>query len=63
MPINKREIIQSHADDKRDARRDENGQFTDDQVNVGKSLPAEPRSKAKTVVPKGQGDHGDQEKR
>ena len=57
-----REVIEPHKGDKRYARRDEQGQFTEDQVSVGKSLAADRRSKAKTVVPKGQGDHGDQKK-
>jgi hypothetical protein len=57
-----RELIQPHKNDKRYARRDKQGQFTDDQVNVGKSLAADRRSKSKTVVPKGQGDRGDQKR-
>lgn len=60
--MSKREVIQPHKGDKRYARRDKEGQFTNDQVNVGKSLGADRRSKAKTVVPKGQGDRGDQKK-
>ena len=56
----KRELIQPHAGDKRFARRNIEGQFTSEQVNVGKSLSADKRSHAKTVVPKGQGDKGDQ---
>ena len=58
----KRELIQPHSDDKRYARRDQAGHFTADQVAVGKSLAADRRTKAKTVAPKGQGDHGDQKK-
>jgi hypothetical protein len=58
----KREIIQPHANDKRYVRRDKDGQFAADQVNIGKSLAADRRSKSKTVVPKGQGDRGDQKK-
>ena len=58
--MNKREVIQPHPGDKRYARRDGQGQFTDDQVNVGKSLAADRRKKAKTVAPKGEGDRGDQ---
>ena len=61
--MSSREVIQPHKGDKRYARRDQQGKFTDDQVNVGKSLAADRRSKAKTVVPKGQGDRGDQKKR
>jgi hypothetical protein len=60
--MNKRETIRPHTGDKRDARRGEKGQFTEDQVGVGKSLAADRRSKAKTVVPKVQGDRGDQKK-
>jgi hypothetical protein len=58
-----REVIQPHKGDKRYARRDEQGQFTENLVNVGKSLAADRRSKAKTVVPKGQGDRGDQKRK
>ena len=58
--MSKREVIQPHKGDKRYARRNEQGQFTDSQVNVGKSLAADRRGKAKTAVPKGQGDRGDQ---
>jgi hypothetical protein len=60
--MSKREVIQPRKGDKRYARRDEQGQFTGSQANVGKSLSADRRSKAKTVVPKGQGDRGDQKK-
>ncbi len=59
----KRELIQPKKNDKRYARRDEQGHFTSDQVSVGKSLAADRRTHAKTVVPSGQGDHGDQKKR
>ncbi len=31
-------------------------------MDVGKSLAADRRTHAKTVAPKGQGDHGDQKK-
>jgi hypothetical protein len=60
--MSSREVVQPHKGDKRYARRDAQGQFTDNQVSVGKSLAADRRSKAKTVVPKGQGDRGDQKK-
>jgi hypothetical protein len=62
MPARKREVIQPKAGDKRYARRDKNGQFSEDQVAVGKSLAADRRTYAKKVVPKGQGDRGDQKK-
>ena len=58
--MSSREIIQPHKGDKRYVRRNQEGQFTDNQVGVGKSLSADRRSKAKTVVPEGQGDRGDQ---
>ena len=58
----KRTVIQPHPGDKRYVRRDKNGQFSDKQVGVGKSLSADRRSKAKTVAPKGQGDRGDQKR-
>ena len=58
----KREVIQPHGNDKRYIRRDKEGQFTSQQVNVGKSLSADRRSKSKTIVPKGQGDRGDQKR-
>ena len=58
--MSKRETIEPNKGEKRYVRRDEQGQFTPDQVPVGKSLAADRRTKAKTVVPKGQGDRGDQ---
>ena len=60
--MSSRQTVQPHKGDKRYIRRDAEGQFTENQVNVGKSLVADRRSKAKTVVPKGQGDRGDQKK-
>ena len=61
--MSSRELIKPHKGDKRYARRDERGQFTESQVNVGKSLAADQRTKAKRTVPKGQGDRGDQKRR
>lgn len=61
--MSSREVIQPKKSDKRYARRDPQGQFADNQVSVGKSLAADQRSKAKTVVPKGQGDHGDRKRK
>jgi hypothetical protein len=60
--MSKREIIEPHIGDKRYVRRDEHGEFTKEQVDVGKSLAADRRHKAKTVVPKAQGDRGDEKK-
>ncbi|NUO39142.1 MAG: hypothetical protein HOQ17_01105 [Gemmatimonadaceae bacterium] len=58
----KRELIEPHEGDKRYARRDAEGRFTEDQVDVGRSLAADRKSKSKTVAPKGQGDKGDQKR-
>lgn len=55
----KRELIEPNEGDKRFIRRDEHGQFTEDQVDVGRSLSADARTKAKTEVTEGQGDKGD----
>ena len=54
----KRELIE-HGTNKRYARRDARGRFTSDQVEVGRSLSTDRRTKAKTEAPKGQGDKGD----
>ena len=59
MPASKRTLVKPHKDDERYVRRDPDGQFTEKQVDVGKSLAADRRTKAKKVVPKGQGDRGD----
>jgi hypothetical protein len=40
-------------------RRDAQGHFTSDQVDVGRSSAADQRQKAKHEAPKGQGDRGD----
>jgi len=49
-----------HPNDKEYLRRDDQGQFTENQVKVGRSLARDRRQHAKTIVPKGQGDRGDQ---
>ena len=59
MAAKKRTTVEPNQGDKRYVRRDSNGEFTKDQVDVGKSLAADRRSKAKTTVPKGQGDRGE----
>ena len=48
--------------DKRLVRR-KRGKFTSKQVNVGRSLAADRRSKSKTIAKKGEGDRGDQRRR
>jgi hypothetical protein len=58
----KRQIIEPHKGDKRYIRRDDQGHFTSSQDDVGRSLAADRRHKAKTVAPKGQGDRGDQKR-
>ena len=54
----KREVIEPNKGDKRYVRREVGGTFGKT-VDVGKSLSADQRRKAKTTVPKGQGDRGD----
>lgn len=54
----KRELIEPQPGDKRYIRRDAEGQFKKE-VDVGKSLAADRRRKAKTKVKSGQGDRGD----
>ena len=44
---------------KRYARRDARGRFTSDQVEVGRSLSRDQRTKAEHTTRKGQGDRGD----
>ena len=56
-----RELVDTGTD-KRFVRRDDRGQF--DQVSdVGRSLAQDRKQTAKTKVPPGQGDRGDQKKR
>jgi hypothetical protein len=57
-----RQLIEPHEGDKRYVRR-KKGQFTSKQVNVGRSLAADRRSKSKTVAKKGEGDRGDQKRK
>ena len=54
----KRELIEPIKGDKRFVRRKSDGTFGKT-VDVGKSLSADSRTKAKKKVPKGQGDRGD----
>jgi hypothetical protein len=57
----KREEIEPHDGDKRYVRRDEQGHFTEDQVEVGKSLAADRRQHSEHEAPRGQGDKGDRQ--
>jgi len=56
----KRELVEPHQAEKRYIRRRTEGQFTTDQTDVGRSLAADRKKHARKVVPKGQGDKGDQ---
>ena len=56
----KRELIDTGTD-KRFVRRDEQGRF-EESDDVGRSLSQDVRHKAKTKVPPGQGDRGDQKR-
>ena len=56
--MSKRELIAPTPGDKRYARRDDEGQFTE-MVDVGKSLAQDQRRQAENEAPKGQGDRGD----
>jgi hypothetical protein len=57
----KRELIEPNEGDKRYVRRDDQGQFTDSQDDVGRSSAQDQKKDAKTQVEKGQGDRGDRE--
>ncbi len=54
----KRTLIEPHKGDKRYARRNKKGEFKTE-ANVGRSLSADKKRKAKKTVGKGQGDRGD----
>ena len=56
-----RELIDTGTD-KRFVRRNEKGQF-DEVADVGRSLARDRQQQAKTKVPPGQGDRGDQERK
>jgi hypothetical protein len=57
-----RELIEPNTGDKRYIRRDGEGRFTENQVDVAKSLAADRWTKARTVAKKGDGDRGDQKR-
>jgi hypothetical protein len=58
-----RQLIEPHKGDRRYVRRDAEGHFTKKQVDVGRSLAADRRSKSRTVAKKGEGDRGDRKGR
>ena len=57
----RRELIDTGRD-KRFVRRDDQGRF-DEVVDVGRSLAQDRKKSAKTKVPPGQGDRGDQKRK
>lgn len=59
MAERKRELIEPNEGDKRYIRRDEEGKFTDEQDDVGRSLSQDRKRDAKTESQPGQGDRGD----
>jgi hypothetical protein len=58
MAARTRELIEPHKGDKRYVRRNKKGEFKEVD-DVGRSLSADRRRKAKTVTKAGQGDKGD----
>ena len=56
--MSKRELIEPTPGDKRYARRDDEGRFTE-MVDVGKSLSQDQKRQARNDAGKGQGDRGD----
>lgn len=56
--MSKRELIEPTPGDKRYARRDDEGRFTE-MDDVGRSLAQDQKRQAKSEAPKGQGDRGD----
>jgi hypothetical protein len=58
--MSKRELIEPTPGDKRYVRRDDQGRFKS-QVDVGKSLAADQRQRAKHDAGPGQGDRGDRQ--
>jgi hypothetical protein len=56
-----RTLIEPRKGDSRFVRR-KKGKFTSKQVNVGRSLAADRRSKSKTIAKKGEGDRGDRKR-
>jgi len=57
--MTKREKIEPNPGDSRYLRRDDEGRFTDDQVDVGASSAADQRRASSTPSKPGQGDKGD----
>jgi hypothetical protein len=60
--MTKREQIEPNPADKRYVRRDDEGKFTDDQVDVGRSLSQDRKQHSAHEAPRGEGDKGDRKK-
>jgi len=56
---NDRELIEPNEGDKRYVRRNDQGEFTESQDDVGRSLSQDQQRDAKTETKKGRGDRGD----
>jgi hypothetical protein len=56
--MSKRELIEPTPGDKRYARRDEEGRFTE-MEDVGRSSAQDQKRQAKSAAPRGHGDRGD----
>ena len=56
---NDRELIEPNEGDKRYVRRNDQGEFTESQDDVGRSLSQDQQRDATTETKKGQGDRGD----
>lgn len=56
--MSKRELIEPNPGDKRYARRDDEGKFTE-QTDVGRSAAQDQKRDARTEAKPGQGDRGD----
>lgn len=59
--MSKRELIEPHKGDKRYARRDDHGRFTE-MDDVGRSLAQDRKQHAKHEAKPGQGDRGDRKR-
>ena len=58
-----RELIEPNEGDKRYVRRDEEGRFTEEQDDVGRSLSQDRKRDATHEAKHGQGDRGDEKTR
>lgn len=59
MAERKRELIEPHEGDKRYIRRDSDGQFTEEQDDVGRSSAQDQKRRAAHESKHGEGDRGD----